>query len=304
MLLDRLKTSALAKHILIFVVTRQAKIGLEEKSTSKGAAEFLNKPIEKDAFVNTVHALPTAPTQSPVPLPTTIHTPTWSFQGAHVTADWLPQRHSGIRAAGLQTTASQDTARPKQYLLEVFLEDLRGSLKPTVMGPVILRESARRHVADVLDSVQLSHPRQWRLWVRLRRPFPLGICHLDSTTRRDTIPSILVGHYCERRSLPPLGRPLPPISEFEQPVGPDHGRDCGLTPFLYRRTVSSLLPQSPPFPIGYCLQPQRHHHRSTTLASLANICRATHSSQSACYSHPIGSYPRSCRQRFTNCLNA
>lgn len=82
MLLDRLKTSALAKDLLIFVVTRQAKIGLEEKSTSKGTAEFLNTPMEKDAFVNTVTALPTAPTQSPVP-PQTIpsHVPTSRLAG-------------------------------------------------------------------------------------------------------------------------------------------------------------------------------------------------------------------------------
>lgn len=67
MLLDRLKTNALTKHIPVIVVTGQAKIGLEEKSKSNGAAGFLNKPFEKTTFVNTINALLTTPTQRPVP---------------------------------------------------------------------------------------------------------------------------------------------------------------------------------------------------------------------------------------------
>lgn len=74
MLLDRLKANALTKHIPVVVVTGQAKIGLEEKSKSKGAAGFLSKPVEKDTFVNTINALLTAPTQRPAPPPTTPRT--------------------------------------------------------------------------------------------------------------------------------------------------------------------------------------------------------------------------------------
>lgn len=69
MLLDRLKANTLTKHIPVVVVTGQAQIGLEEKSTSKGAAGFLHKPIEKDRFVNAINALLTAPTQRPAPPP-------------------------------------------------------------------------------------------------------------------------------------------------------------------------------------------------------------------------------------------
>lgn len=74
MLLDRLKANALTKHIPVVVVTGQTKIGLEEKSKSKGAAGFLSKPVEKDTFVNTINALLTAPTQRPAPPPTTTRT--------------------------------------------------------------------------------------------------------------------------------------------------------------------------------------------------------------------------------------
>jgi CheY-like chemotaxis protein len=80
MLLDRLKTNALTKHVPVIVVTGQAKIGLEEKSKSKGAAGFLSKPVEKNTFVNTINALITtpnpSPTQPPTPPSTTNHTPT------------------------------------------------------------------------------------------------------------------------------------------------------------------------------------------------------------------------------------
>lgn len=74
MLLDRLKANALTKHIPVVVVTGQAKIELEEKSKSKGAAGFLSKPVEKDTFVNTINALLTAPTQRSAPPPTTLRT--------------------------------------------------------------------------------------------------------------------------------------------------------------------------------------------------------------------------------------
>ena len=75
MLLNRLKANALTKHIPVIVVTGQTKIGLEEKSKSKGAAGFLSKPIEKDTFVNAINALLTAPAQSPTPPPAPPHTP-------------------------------------------------------------------------------------------------------------------------------------------------------------------------------------------------------------------------------------
>ena len=75
MLLDRLKANTLTRHIPVVVVTGQAQTGLEEKSTSKGAAGFLKKPVEKDRFVNTINALLTTPTQSPVPPTATPHTP-------------------------------------------------------------------------------------------------------------------------------------------------------------------------------------------------------------------------------------
>ena len=75
MLLNRLKANALTKHIPVIVVTGQTKIGLEEKSKSKGAAGFLNKPVEKDTFVNTINALLTTPTQPPTPPPAPPHTP-------------------------------------------------------------------------------------------------------------------------------------------------------------------------------------------------------------------------------------
>jgi len=64
MLLDRLKTNILTKHIPIVIVTGQTRPGLEEKSKSKGAAGFLSKPVEKDALINTIAALLTPPTQS------------------------------------------------------------------------------------------------------------------------------------------------------------------------------------------------------------------------------------------------
>lgn len=75
-LLDRLKSNILTKHIPIVIVTGQTKIGLEEKSKSKGAAGFLNKPVEKDTFINTINALLTTPAQPPTPPPAPPQTPT------------------------------------------------------------------------------------------------------------------------------------------------------------------------------------------------------------------------------------
>ncbi|MDP3089760.1 MAG: response regulator [Nitrospira sp.] len=75
MLLDRLKTNALTKHIPVIVVTGQGKIGLEEKSKSKGAAGFLKKPFEKAIFINTIDALLNPSTPSPAPSITTTHAP-------------------------------------------------------------------------------------------------------------------------------------------------------------------------------------------------------------------------------------
>lgn len=57
MLLERLKANARIKHIPVMVVTGQTKTGLAEKARAKGAAEFLSKPIDKNAFVSAIKAL-------------------------------------------------------------------------------------------------------------------------------------------------------------------------------------------------------------------------------------------------------
>ena len=67
MLLDRFKTNILTNHIPIVIVTGQTRTGLEEKSKSKGAAGFLQKPIEKNIFINTIDAILNPPTPSPAP---------------------------------------------------------------------------------------------------------------------------------------------------------------------------------------------------------------------------------------------
>ena len=71
MLLDRLKSNAFTRTIPVVVVTGQTKQGLEEKSRTKGAVAFLNKPIEKQTLLSTVtHILhpptPPAPPATPV----------------------------------------------------------------------------------------------------------------------------------------------------------------------------------------------------------------------------------------------
>ncbi|MEQ1792817.1 MAG: response regulator [Nitrospira sp.] len=69
MLLDRLKSNAFTRTIPVVVVTGQTKQGLEEKSKTKGAVAFLNKPIEKQALLTTITQIlhPQAP---PAPIAT------------------------------------------------------------------------------------------------------------------------------------------------------------------------------------------------------------------------------------------
>jgi len=54
MLMDRLKTNTLTRMIPILVVTGQSRQGLNEKAQTKGAAGFLNKPLEKPALLAAV----------------------------------------------------------------------------------------------------------------------------------------------------------------------------------------------------------------------------------------------------------
>lgn len=61
MLLDRLKANALTRTIPILVVTGQSKQGLNEKARAKGAAGFLNKPIEKSALLAAIKQALTPP---------------------------------------------------------------------------------------------------------------------------------------------------------------------------------------------------------------------------------------------------
>ncbi|SPP65469.1 response regulator [Nitrospira lenta] len=71
-LLDRLKTNILTKHIPIVIVTGQTKSGLEHKSRLRGADGFFRKPIDKQAFIGTITTIlaahpPTHHTPSPFP---------------------------------------------------------------------------------------------------------------------------------------------------------------------------------------------------------------------------------------------
>ena len=67
-LLDRLKTNILTKHIPIVIVTGQTKTGLEHKSRSKGADGFFSKPLDKHAFIGAITAILAADPQSPATL--------------------------------------------------------------------------------------------------------------------------------------------------------------------------------------------------------------------------------------------
>lgn len=71
MLLDRLKTNILTKHIPIVIVTGQTRPGLEQTSRSRGAAGFFNKPLDKSAFIGTVTTLLATAPQSLTRLPPT-----------------------------------------------------------------------------------------------------------------------------------------------------------------------------------------------------------------------------------------
>ncbi|NOS79561.1 MAG: response regulator [Nitrospira sp.] len=68
MLLDRLKTNILTKHIPIVIVTGQTKTDLEHKSRSKGAAGFFSKPLDKNAFIGALTAILAPESQFPTPL--------------------------------------------------------------------------------------------------------------------------------------------------------------------------------------------------------------------------------------------
>ncbi|MFO0707741.1 MAG: response regulator [Nitrospira sp.] len=67
MLLDRLKTNALTRHIPVIVVTGQTKQGLQEKARLKGAIGFLTKPIDKATLLSALAAAlgPDKPTAVP-----------------------------------------------------------------------------------------------------------------------------------------------------------------------------------------------------------------------------------------------
>ncbi len=62
LLLDRLRSNVYTNPIPVIIATAHTTPGLEAKARGKGAVAFLNKPFEKQALLDTLHALPeTAP---------------------------------------------------------------------------------------------------------------------------------------------------------------------------------------------------------------------------------------------------